>query len=63
VYAQTSRSSPSRYKAAPDLAANPNAQRLLSELADLQERYETGVVDKASYERRRAKLYEEIKSL
>jgi hypothetical protein len=63
VYAQTSRRSPSRYKAAPDLAANPNAQGLLSELADLQERYEAGDIDKASYERRRAELYEEIKSL
>ena len=45
-----------------DLASNPKARRLLAELADLEETFEAGQIDEASYERQRAELYEELRS-
>jgi hypothetical protein len=63
VYTQTSKQPPSRPAAVHDLSANPNTRRLLSKLADMQEQYEAGDIDDTSYERQRAALYEEIKSL
>ncbi len=46
----------------PDLFADPESRRLLADLADLEEAFEAGQVDGATYERRRAELFEALKS-
>lgn len=63
VYSLASRQPASGPASAPDLAADPKAQKLLAELADLEDAFEAGQVDEAAYERRRAEIYEMIKSL
>jgi hypothetical protein len=63
VYSLSSRESASASVPAPELAANPRAQRLLSDLADLEEAFEAGQVDEATYARQRAELRDELKSL
>lgn len=45
------------------VASDPSAQRMLSELAELEEALEAGQVDEATYESRRAEIYGELKSL
>jgi hypothetical protein len=46
-----------------DLASNPKARGQLAALADLEDAFEAGQVNEVAYERRRAELYEEIRSL
>ena len=45
------------------LTSDPKARRLLAELADLEDAFEAGQMDEATYERRRAETYEALKSL
>ncbi|MGD2207286.1 MAG: hypothetical protein PVH17_10945 [Anaerolineae bacterium] len=45
------------------LTSDPKARRLLADLADLESAFESGQVNQTTYERRRAELYEAIKSL
>jgi hypothetical protein len=47
----------------PNLTADPEARRLVAELASLEESFEAGELDEAAYERRRSDLYEELTSL
>jgi hypothetical protein len=58
----TGRPSASR-QARPKLSANPKARRLLHQLADLEDALEAGEVDEASYERQRAEITTELRSL
>jgi hypothetical protein len=44
------------------LSSEPEARRLLAELADLEAAFEEGRVDEESYERRRAEIYEKLRS-
>ena len=60
--ATTGRPSASR-KARPGLSANPKTRRLLHQLADLEDALKAGEVDEASYERQRAEITKELKSL
>jgi hypothetical protein len=46
-----------------DLASNPKARGQLAALADLEDAFEAGQVNEVAYERRRAELYEKIRSL
>jgi hypothetical protein len=46
-----------------DMLADSQARRLLAELTDLEEAFEAGQVDEAEYERQRAELRGELKSL
>jgi hypothetical protein len=50
-------------QAAPALNANPQARRLLVELADLEEAYEAGRIDEETWQQQRAEKREAIKSL
>jgi hypothetical protein len=63
VYSVSSRRPHGAVASAPKLAANPETRRLLSELADLEDAYESGQVDEVTYERQRAATYEVLKSL
>jgi hypothetical protein len=45
-----------------DLAADPASRQLLSDLVDLEDSFEAGEVDEASYERQRTEKYEALKS-
>jgi hypothetical protein len=63
VYSMVSRRPAAAAAGAVDLASNPKAQGQLAELADLEEAFEAGQVDESAYERRRAEIYEEIRSL
>jgi hypothetical protein len=42
---------------------DPKARRLLAELADLEEGFESGQIDEATYQRERAAKYEALKAL
>jgi hypothetical protein len=48
---------------ASDVVKDPRARRLLAELADLEEGFEAGQIDEATYQRERAAKYEALKSL
>jgi hypothetical protein len=48
---------------APDMMRDPKARRLLAELADLEEGFESGQIDEATYQRERAAKYEALKAL
>jgi hypothetical protein len=63
VYAMASRRPTAGGASGPELTSSPDARRLLAKLADLEDAFEEGQVDKASYERQRAEIYEELKSL
>jgi hypothetical protein len=52
-----------RLRSGQALAANPEARRLLAELADLEAAFEAGQVDGSTYEQQRAGKYEALKSL
>ena len=56
VYAASSRSLDPDAGLEPDLAADPEARRLVVELADLEDAYDAGQVDEATYESRRAEI-------
>jgi hypothetical protein len=60
--ATTGRPSASR-PAGPRLSANPKAKRLLHQLADLEDSLEAGEVDEVAYERQRAEITAELRSL
>jgi hypothetical protein len=47
----------------PDLVTDPQARRLLTELADLEEAFEAGEVDGTAYEQQRAHIRGALKSL
>ena len=63
VYAASSNKLPPAPTSDPDLSADPEARRLLAELADLEDALEAGQVDEATYEHQRTELHEAIKSL
>jgi hypothetical protein len=46
----------------PDLVADPQARHLLAELADLEDAFEAGQVDEATYERKRAEIRGALKA-
>jgi hypothetical protein len=48
---------------ASDVARDPRARRLLAELANLEESFEAGQIDEATYQRERAAKYEALKAL
>jgi hypothetical protein len=50
-------------QAAPALNANPQARRLLAELADLEEAFEAGRIDEETWQQQRAEKREAIRSL
>jgi 5-hydroxyisourate hydrolase-like protein (transthyretin family) len=63
VYAATTRSTTASWTSDSGLASNPKARSLLADLADLEDAFEEGEVDEASYERQRAEIYAELKNL
>jgi hypothetical protein len=63
VYSMISRRPRTSAISMPRLAANPETRRLLAQLADLEDAYESGQVDEATYERQRAETFEVLKSL
>jgi hypothetical protein len=63
VYSVVSRPRAVAEAGAADLASDPEAKAQLAELADLEDAFQAGQVDEAAYERRRAEIYEEIRSL
>jgi hypothetical protein len=63
VYPFATRRSPGSRKRGRDLGDNPRDRQLLSELAGLEESYEAGEIDEASYERRRSQIYRALKAL
>jgi hypothetical protein len=62
IYALSVRRPAAETAAIPDLTVHAGSRRLLIELADLEEAYESGQIDDASYERERAAKYEALKS-
>ena len=63
VYAVTSRRPTARRASGPGLTSNPKARGLLTDLADLEDAFAEGEVDEACYERQRAEIYAELKTL
>jgi hypothetical protein len=63
VYPQLSKQPAPARRSASALASAPEARRLLAELADLEVAFEEGRMDEASYERRRAEIYEKLRTL
>jgi hypothetical protein len=63
VYSAAFRGSAFAAASTPNLAKNPKAQRLLAELADLEDALESGQIDQDAYERQREAKYEALKSL
>jgi len=63
VYTATIGRPSAHQQARPRLSANPSARKLLHQLADLEDALEAGEVDEASYERQRADITMELKSL
>jgi hypothetical protein len=63
VFAATTRSTTASRTSDPGLTSNPKARSLLADLADLEDAFEEGEVDEASYERQRAEIYAELRSL
>jgi hypothetical protein len=63
VYAGMARQPAAVAATASPLASNPQARRLLADLAALEDAYEAGQVDDAAYQQRRAELYEALRSL
>ena len=63
VYTATTGRPAARQQARPRLSANPQARKLLHQLADLEDALHAGEVDEAAYERQRAEITKELKSL
>ena len=63
VYAVTSRRPSAGRASGAELTSNPRARELLADLADLEDAFEGGEVDEAAYERQRAEIYAELKTL
>jgi hypothetical protein len=62
VYAASSKPAVRRGVVEQDLIADPEARRLVVELADLEDAFDAGQVDEMTYERRRAEITRELKS-
>ncbi len=63
VYPLTSRRLETAPVKRPRLMAEPNARRLLAELADLEEARDAGQLDQVAYERQRSEKYQAIRSV
>lgn len=63
VYIGVARKPAAVAASASPLASNPQARRLLADLAALEDAYEAGQMDDAAYQQRRTELYETLKSL
>ena len=62
VYAASSKPAVRTGVVEQDLTADPEARRLVVELADLEDAFDAGQVDETTYERRRAEITRELKS-
>ncbi len=63
LYPQMTRRAARAPVSGPNLSKDPEARRLVAELASLEESFQSGDLDAATYERRRSDLYEELRSL
>lgn len=63
VYSATGTRPTAVHRSRQSIASDPTAQRMLSELAELEEALEAGQVDEATYQSRRTEIYGELKSL
>jgi hypothetical protein len=63
LYPQVTRRAVHAPVSGPNLKTDPEARRLVAELARLEESYEAGELDEAAYERQRSDLYEELTAL
>ena len=63
LYSQVTRRTAHAPVSGPGLTTDPEARRLVAELASLEESFEAGELDEAAYERQRSDLYEELTSL
>jgi hypothetical protein len=63
VYAVTTRRTTAGRGSDAGLTSDARARSLLAELADLEDAFEAGEVDESYYERHRAEIYAELKSL
>jgi hypothetical protein len=63
LYPQVTRRAAHAPVSGPNLTSDPEARRLVAELASLEESFEAGELDEAAYKRRRSNLYKELRSL
>lgn len=63
VYSATMAQPTPAHRSGRSVGSDPRAQRMLSELAELEEALEAGRVDEATYESRRTEIYGKLKSL
>jgi hypothetical protein len=63
LYSQVTRPAVRAPVSGPNLSKDPAARRLVAELASLEESFEAGDLDDATYERQRSGLLEELRSL
>ena len=63
VYAVTTRRPGTDRGTVPELDSDAKSSSLLADLADLEDALEAGEIDESSYERQRAEIYAELKSL
>ncbi|MGC9332608.1 MAG: hypothetical protein ACP5JJ_00550 [Anaerolineae bacterium] len=63
VYPFATRQSSRTQRQAQDLVVNPRARELLSELVLLEESYDAGRIDQASYRQRRSQIYGALKAI
>lgn len=63
VYSASSARPAPAHRSASSVASDPRAQRMLSELAKLEEALEAGQVDEETYESQRTEIYGKLKSL
>ena len=62
VYGATNRRPAAGWQRAPGLASDATARGLLADLVALEDAFEAGELDEASYERQRAEIYAELKA-
>lgn len=63
VYSATMAQPTPAHRSGRSVGSDPRAQRMLSELAELEDALEAGLVDEATYESRRTEIYGKLKSL
>jgi hypothetical protein len=63
LYPQVTRRAAHAPVSGPNLKTDPEAQRLVAELASLEKSYEAGELDEATYERQRSDRYEKLTAL
>jgi hypothetical protein len=63
VYAQVARRPAPARRSGRTLTSEPEARRLLAQLADLEAAFEEGRMDGETYERQRAEIYDKLRSL